>query len=98
MAQTNCLEPPGHLPGIRDLASGGGDIVTYRNITLIKQKEAATKCGVSIRKFADMVKEIDDFPQQKKMAHSARLKFFVAEEIDQWLHDQISDSAKSSYS
>ena len=36
-----------------------------------------------------MVKEIDGFPQPRKMAHSARMKFFVEEEIDQWLHDQM---------
>ncbi len=68
-----------------------------KSITIIKQKAAAEKCGVSLRKFSDMVKEIEGFPQPKKLAHSARLKFFVKEEIDEWLHDQISDNAKSSY-
>ena len=64
-----------------------------KSITMIQKKQAAKKCGVSIRKFADMVKEIEGFPQPKQMAHSQRLKFFVQEEIDQWLHDQISESA-----
>lgn len=63
-----------------------------KSITMIQQKQAAKKCGVSPRKFADMVKEIEGFPQPKKLAHSARLKFFVAEEIDEWLHEQISES------